>query len=183
MLITISGLPGSGKTVVGRILAQQLGYKFYSVGDFRGEMAQKLGFTIDELNKVGEKEFWTDKKADDWQKNIGQTQDNVVVDGWLAFHFIPNSFKIFIEVDPQAAAHRIFIDQRPDEKYLNSEEAVAKQVADRLAETRNRFLKYYQVDFLNKDYYDLIIDSSKISPQEVVNKIIKHYERTKNNRS
>jgi hypothetical protein len=29
---------------------------------------------------------------------------------------------------------------------------------------------------LNKDHYDLIIDSTKIVPQEVVNKIIKHLE-------
>jgi CMP/dCMP kinase len=183
MIITISGMPGSGKSTVGRLLAKQLGYKFYSVGDFRGEMAQKLGLTIDELNKVGEKDFWTDQKADDWQKKISRTEDNVVVDGWLAFHFIPKSLKIFIEVDAKTAAHRIFINQRPDEKYLNSEVAVEKQITTRLEETRKRFLKYYQVDFLNKDYYDLIIDSTNILPQEVVNKIIKHYERTKNNRS
>lgn len=173
MIITITGMPGSGKSTVGRILAEQLGYKFYSVGDFRGEMAQKLGLTIDELNKVGEKEFWTDQKADDWQKKIGQTENNVVIDGWLAFHFVPNSFKIFIDVELKFAAHRIFINQRPDEKYLDSEEAVAKQISNRLEETRNRFLKYYQVDFLNKDYYDLMIDSTNISPEEVVNKIRK----------
>lgn len=173
MIITITGMPGSGKSTVGRILAEQLGYKFYSVGDFRGEMAQKLGLTIDELNKVGEKEFWTDQKADDWQKKIGQTENNVIIDGWLAFHFVPNSFKIFIDVELKFAAHRIFINQRPDEKYLDSEEAVAKQISNRLEETRNRFLKYYQVDFLNKDYYDLMIDSTNISPEEVVDKIRK----------
>jgi CMP/dCMP kinase len=173
MIITISGLPGSGKSTVGRLLAEQIGYKFYSVGDFRGEMAQKLGLTIDELNKVGQKEFWTDQKADDWQKKIGQTENNVVIDGWLAFHFVPKSFKIFIEVQPKFAAHRIFINQRPDEKYLDSEAGVAEQISHRLEETRNRLLKYYQVDFLNKDYYDLIIDSTNISPEEVTDKIIK----------
>lgn len=166
-------MPGSGKTTAGRLLAQQLGYKFYSVGDFRGQMAQKIGLTIDELNKLGQKEFWTDQQADDWQKKIGQNEDNVVIDGWLAFHFIPKSFKIFIDVDSQVAAHRIFINQRPDEKYLDSEKAVNKQISDRLEETRNRFLKYYQVDFLNKDYYDLIVDSTNLSPEGVINKIIK----------
>lgn len=166
-------MPGSGKTTAGRLLAQQLGYKFYSVGDFRGQMAQKIGLTIDELNKLGQKEFWTDQQADDWQKKIGQNEDNVVIDGWLAFHFIPKSFKIFIDVDSQVAAHRIFINQRPDEKYLDSEKAVNKQISDRLEETRNRFLKYYQVDFLNKDYYDLIVDSTNLSPEGVIDKIRK----------
>lgn len=184
MIITISGRPGAGKTTVGRILAQELGYKFYSMGEFRGEMAQKLGFTIDQLNKLGEKEFWTDKKADDFQKKIGQTEDRVVVDGWLAFHFIPKSFKVFVDIKSKVAAHRVFINQRPDEEYLDSEKAVEKQLFNRLEETRKRFLKYYQVDFINKDHYDLIIDSTKIPPEEVVKKIIKaleKYEHAKNN--
>lgn len=183
MIITISGKPGAGKTTVGKMLAQELRYKFYSVGDFRGEMAQKLGFTIDQLNKLGKKEFWTDQKADEFQKKIGQTENNVIVDGWIAFHFIPKSFKIFVDVDSQIAARRVFIDQRPDEEYLNSEKAVKKQLFDRLEETRQRFLKYYQVDFINKDYYDLLIDSTKISPEEVVKKIINSLEKYENNKN
>lgn len=185
MIITISGKPGAGKTTVGRILAEELGYKFYSMGEFRGEMAQKLGFTIDQLNKLGEKEFWTDERADEFQKKIGQTEDRVVVDGWIAFHFIPQSFKVFIDVEPEVAAHRVFINQRPDEEYLNSEKALKERLLDRMEKTRKRFLKYYQVDFLNKDYYDFVVDSTKIPAEEVAKKIIKaleKYERNKNKR-
>jgi len=172
MIITISGKPGAGKTTVGRILAKQLGYKFYSIGEFRGEMAQKLGFTIDELNKIGEKNFWTDQRADEFQKKIGETENDVIIDGWIAFHFIPNSFKVFLDVDPKVSARRVFIDQRPDEEYLDNEKKVLKQLQERLKETRKRFLKYYQVDFLDKSHYDLIINTSKIPPEEVV-KIIR----------
>ena len=53
MIITISGIPGSGKTTVGRMLAEKLGYKFYSIGDLRGKMAMERGMTIDQLNELG----------------------------------------------------------------------------------------------------------------------------------
>jgi len=54
MIITISGLPGSGKTSVGKLIAERLGYEFLSIGDLRGSFASKKGLTIDELNKLGE---------------------------------------------------------------------------------------------------------------------------------
>jgi len=50
MIITIGGEPGSGKSTVANIVAQKLGYKHYSTGDLRGEIAMRHGLTIDELN-------------------------------------------------------------------------------------------------------------------------------------
>ena len=41
MIITISGLPGSGKSTIGKMLAKKLGYKFYSMGDLRGKIEKK----------------------------------------------------------------------------------------------------------------------------------------------
>ncbi|MBU0540313.1 AAA family ATPase, partial [Patescibacteria group bacterium] len=67
MIITISGVPGSGKTTVAKILAERLGMKFYSMGDLRGKMATERGLTIDELNKLGETEAFTDNDVDTYQ--------------------------------------------------------------------------------------------------------------------
>ncbi len=39
MIITIAGMPGSGKTTVAKILADKLNLKRYSMGDLRGKMA------------------------------------------------------------------------------------------------------------------------------------------------
>ena len=177
MIITISGKPGAGKTTVGRMLAEELGYKFYSIGEFRGEIAQKLGLSIDELNKIGEEKFWTDEMADKFQKKISEMENDVVIDGWLAFHFIPNSFKVFLDVDPKVAAHRIFINQRPDEEYLETEKEVEKRILERMKRDRKRWFKYYHVDFLDLSHYDLVIDTTKIPPEEVVKRIRKKLEQ------
>ena len=71
MIITISGVPGSGKSTAGKSVARKLGYEYVSMGDFRGKMAMERGLTIDELNKLGEKEDWTDRQADEYQRELG----------------------------------------------------------------------------------------------------------------
>src|SRR5689334_16245543 len=100
MIISITGAPGTGKTSVGKLLAKRLGYNFYSVGDLRGKMAMERGLTIDELNKLGEKDASTDTMADDYQRELGRKEDNFIIEGRLSWHFIPHSFKVFLKCSP-----------------------------------------------------------------------------------
>jgi len=173
MIITISGKPGSGKTSVAKAISKKLRYDFFSAGDFRGKVAMKHGMTIDELNKVGKKEFWTDKEVDDEMKKLGKEKDNFVVEGWLSYYFIPNSIKIFLDVDIKEASKRIFKDQRPDEEEKEDVKDVEKMIKKRLEESNKRYKKYYDADFLDKKNYDLIIDTTNLNINEVVEKILK----------
>ena len=68
MKITLSGKAGSGKTTLAKRLAKKLDYKQYSIGDLRGKMDQERGLTIDELNKIGEKNPGQTKKLMQLQK-------------------------------------------------------------------------------------------------------------------
>jgi predicted cytidylate kinase len=184
MIITIGGRSGAGKTSVGRALAKKLGYKFYSMGDLRGRMAMERGLTIDELNEIGKKEDWTDKEADEYQKKIGQKEDNFVVEGWLSFHFIPHSFKIFLDVNLETAARRIFKNQRPDETHQSTISGVAKMVSKRMKESRARYKKYYGVDCFCEERYDLVINTTNLTIGQVVNEIISELKiwKSKNRR-
>ena len=65
MIISIGGVPGSGKTSVAKILGQRLSMAFYSMGGLRAKMATERGLTIDELNALGEKDRTTDTSVDD----------------------------------------------------------------------------------------------------------------------
>jgi predicted cytidylate kinase len=173
MIISISGKPGAGKTTVAKMLAKKLGFKFYSIGDLRGEIAMKLGITIDELNEIGTKQEWTDKNVDEYQKELGEKEDNFVIDSWLGFHFIPKSKKIFLDVDPKEAAKRIFKDQRKDEPKMRNVEEVEKMLEKRVKNSLERYKKYYNINCFDKKNYDLVIDTTHMKPEDVVKRIMK----------
>lgn len=174
MKINISGLPGAGKSTVGQKLAKKLGLKFYSMGDVRGKMAMEKGMTIDELNKLGETEEWTDVEADKYQKEIAKDEDGFIIDSLLGFYFIPDAMKILLDVDLEVAAQRIFNDQREDEVHHKTKEGVLKMLKSRIAQNNLRYKKYYNIDsYLDKSNFDLVIDTTNILADEVVDRMLK----------
>jgi predicted cytidylate kinase len=177
MIITLSGVPGAGKSTIKALLAERLGYKAHSMGDMRGEMAKARGLTIDELNTLGMNEIFTDQEADEFQAELGRKEDNFVIDGWLSWHFIPQSFKVFLTVDPLIGAERIFTDRknnpkRADEPHYQSVAETLKILESRVKQTDERYQKWYQVQFLDPANYDLVIDTSSLTDSEVLGQIL-----------
>jgi cytidylate kinase len=181
MIITISGMPGSGKSTIARMLKGRLGdeYEFFSGGDFRGEIAKRHNITIDELNRIGEKEIWTDKECDDLVVEYGRTRDKMVIDSRLAWHFIPHAVKIYFTVDPEAGAERVFRNQRPDEPRKESVAEVKEMLRARYEKDRQRYLKWYQVDVTDTRNYDLVIDTTTLTPEQVVDRIFSYLSKRK----
>jgi len=176
MIITLAGYPGAGKTTVKDLLATELGYKKYSMGDLRGKMAIARGITIDELNAIGMHDAATDKDADAFQIELAKSEDNFIIDGWLSWHFIPQSFKVFLTIDPSIGAKRIFdeqqaTDHRQDEQKYGSMKEVQNNLERRVQQSKERYQKWYGVDFTDLTHYDLIIDTTNLSPQEVAAQI------------
>lgn len=174
MIITISGEAGSGKTTIGKTLAKIRNYNFYSMGDLRGKMATERGITIDELNKLGEKEGWTDNKVDDYQKELGEKEDNFVIEGRLSWFFIPHSKKIFLYVNPKIGAERVFLNPRQDEKKVKTIEEMVDYISQRKESDIKRYEKYYGINPYKQENYDLIIDTSHKKPKDIVEEILKN---------
>lgn len=185
MIITISGKPGSGKTTLAKNLAKELDYDFYSMGDIREKMALERGMTIDELNNVGMKEEWTDKEVDEYQQEIAEQEDNIIIESRLGWYFIEKSIDIFLDVEMKTAAERIFQSQkkgeRKDEKKYNSEKEVKQVIEKRIKSDKKRYKKYYgkEANFLEKENYDIIIDTTKKSKKELLEKTLEEINKTK----
>ncbi len=176
MIISISGVPGSGKTSAATILAKSLGMKFYSVGGLRGKMATERGVTINELNTLGESDPSTDTSVDDYQRTLGKKEDDFVIEGRLSWHFIPHSYKVFLNCEPMEAARRIFDAQRAGERHDEDAGANVEQTrADldrRIASDVRRYRKYYGVDYRDRGHYDLIVDTTPFKgPEETAHAI------------
>lgn len=164
MIITISGMPGSGKTTVGKIIAEKLNYNFFSAGELRGKIALDKGLTLDELNSLGETDKTTDTTVDDYQKKLGRENDDFVIEGRLSWYFIPNSYKIFLDCDSKTAADRLIKsrEQRPDESLPSDHEKVRDVIEKRVRSDAKRYRTFYDLDYQNPKNYDLVIDTSEL---------------------
>lgn len=182
MIITISGKPGSGKSTVAKIIAKKLKLKHYSMGDLQRKFAKEKGLTIEELGKLEAKDSKIDKEIDAYQTELSKKEDNFIIDGRLSFHFIPNSIKIFLECSAKEGARRIYGDTKTNkrdssERKTESLEETKKIMLKREKDNQKRFIKYYNVDFLDLKNYDLVVDTTKRDIEQVVEKIISFIKR------
>ena len=178
MIITISGMPGSGKSTVAGIIAKKLGIKHHSAGDFRRKKAAEKGMTIREYNRLGEKEASTDNEADEWQKKLSESKDSFVIDGRLSYHFIPKSKKIFLKTSAEEGAKRILKDTARKEQYKSIEEAKQK-IGERIKSDTKRYRKYYGINPYNEENYDLVIDTTSITAPEAAREILDFLKKQK----
>ena len=164
--MTISGDLGSGKSVLASALVNYWSAESYSTGRIQRKMADERGITTLELNKLAETDKSIDDEIDGNFKKLSETDVNLVIDSRMAWHFIPESFKIKLEVNPVLAAERIIAANRDNEKYGDFN-ATLRGLKDRKASERDRFQKYYGVDIEDQDNYDLVIETTDVTPQAI----------------
>ena len=174
MIVTISGRPGSGKSVVAAEVARRLGVDHVSAGDFMREMAQERGLTILELSRRAESDEVIDRAIDERTVRYGSSGGSFVIDARLGWHFVPDSVKVFLDVEPEVAARRIFDARRRSEQENVDLDTTMRAIIERTESERQRYMSYYNLDYLDHGHYDLVIDTSDMTISEVVSKVIDH---------
>ncbi len=169
MKIVLCGKPGSGKSVVAKAIKEIYHLKHYSTGDLMRKIASEKRYTIEEYMKVVKAEI--DKEVDGRAEKIGKEEDDFILDGRMAFHFIPDAIKIFLDVSYEEGARRIFQDQRETEAKVESVEELAERNRSRWETDRQRYIKLYGVDVNNKELQDVVVDTTKLTIDEVVDEV------------
>ena len=131
-----------------------------------------MGLSISEFNILGEKpenqkEF--DLKYEEYQKNLP-------LESRLGFLCQPKAFKVFLDICDEVASERIRKDQRTTDNFESPEQAL-EVTKKRNTDDRKRFLSLYNVDLRDDENYDLKIDTSDKTPQEVAQLIIDTFKK------
>ncbi|MBS3143504.1 cytidylate kinase family protein [Candidatus Woesearchaeota archaeon] len=177
MKITISGTPGSGKSVVGKYISKKLRLKYYGVGELMRKFAKKNKIDLIELSELLNKNNKLDKNFNEDIKKFNR-KDNFVLDSRLGFLFITKGIHLFLDADLDLRAKRIFKDKRKLENFKTID-GVKKEIRERLLMERQRFKKLYNVDFTDLRHYDLVIDTTGMNVNIISNIILKYLKNNK----
>lgn len=170
LTITISGSPGSGKTTVAKLLAEKFGLKYVYSGKIFREMADKHKMSLEEFGAYCEKHKEVDKQLDDYQLEV-LTKGNVIAEGriagWIAHKNNISSVKVLLQADLETRSKRIVTREEGDVQKRKNE------ILKREKSEAKRYKNYYNIDLDDTSIYDLVVDSSNKTPEEIVDLIIK----------
>lgn len=177
MLISITGKLGSGKSTICNLLKDRYGFEIYSTGAFQREVARKMGITTLELNKRLREDPSLDYVIDDAVKqlSIERAQDKLIFDSRMAWHFAEKSFKIFLTIEPCEAARRVMLNQRGCEEFYADENEACEKLVERSQVEQARFMQIYGVDYYDFNNFDLIVDTTHRTPEEILEIIMAAY--------
>lgn len=165
--ITIFGLAGTGKGTTAKLLSEILHYENMSTGNMFRAMAEEQGMTLNEFENFTKSDDSFDRKLDNKVVDYGKTHDNFIFESRLAWHFIPDSFKIKLKCDFDTRVARI---ASREDKSLD----LAKQETE---ERENlafyRYKDIYNLSGIDNDKnFDLIVDTGPNNPEKVVEIIL-----------
>ena len=176
-IISICGDLASGKGTVSNILLKDLEYNsIYKNGEYFRKLAKEHGMDVTSFNKYVEEhpeiDIAIEKSAGDYAK----THDMFIIDARLGWYAVPQSFKVYFKVDLDVSAQRAFNDK--NRKSTENFTTIEEQKADIQKRYKLENLRYWNLYKVRKDdmsNYDLVVDTTKLTPQEVADIIKEEY--------
>lgn len=170
MHITLTGNLGSGKSTVCKLLEKKYGIEIFSTGKMIRKIADDLGISVLEMNELMCKDHKYDKMIDNASATISRenADKSILFDSRLAWNFVEKSFKVFLSVDLDEAASRVYHDtlRGAVETYQSVADA-KQQLRARANNEDKRYEELYGIHYFDFHNYNLVLDSSFCAPEIV----------------
>ena len=164
MLVTISGLPGSGTSTVARLVAAELGLAHLDGGVIFRQLAADAGMTLTEFGAWAQRHPQVDVELD--RRLAARAREGDVVlesrlAGWIARNEGLDGLRVWLACDAEVRAARVGKRDRmtPDE--------AAELNRVREASERARYQAVYGIDIDDLGPYHLVLDSAADGPKEL----------------
>lgn len=169
MLITISGVPGSGKTTVARLVAATLGLEHVYAGDMFRRQAEAAGLSLDAYLRRAEADDSIDRELDRLMAARAARGD-AVLEGRLAAVMADQAgvpaLKVFLEAGEEVRAARIAAREG------GATAQRLREIQAREASDRARYRELYGVDYHDPARYDLVLATDARPPEDVARQIV-----------
>ncbi len=172
MLVTVSGPAGSGKSTLAAALADRLGYDHVSGGDIFRELAAERDLTPLELNRLAEDDPSIDRDLDRRLRTTARDRDDLVLEsrlaGWMGGDYA--DLLIWLDAPLDVRASRIA------DREGKSVEQAREETRSRAESEATRYTTYYDIDIDDHSIYDLVVNSARWGPEEVVSIVLRAVE-------
>lgn len=118
-----------------------------------------------------------EKEIDEYFKQKSRELWNVVYEWRVAKFIVPESVGIFLDVSIEEGVKRIMWDlvdnaEARNEIWFDTVDDARKTYIQRIDEDRERYHELYNCNIYDLNMYDIVIDTSNVSAQEVVERIL-----------
>lgn len=165
--VAISGDIGTGKSTLARLLSEKLNWEYISAGNYFRDWYKSKGMDVSKVYGIPEEE---DRKMEaDFKKEMVEKSDTIFesrLAGWLAKDYA-ETLKVLCIVEEKEAFKRV---AKRDSVPVEEAQRLSKQRAQDLVD---KFNKLYGVsDYLDPKYFDLVINTTSLNPDQVLEKVL-----------
>ena len=168
-IIAISGLAGTGKTTVGKIVSKYLNYQF--IAPTFKDIAKEKHISLLKFQKLAENDAGSIDRAFDNHIKLEMKKGNSVIATWLGPWLAKenrntNVFRIWLTASDKVRISRIA--HRDNISFSTARRRTIK----REASNKQRYMKYYRIDLDDLSIFDLCINTDHLKPNKIADIIL-----------
>ncbi|HET6404897.1 MAG TPA: AAA family ATPase [Candidatus Thermoplasmatota archaeon] len=169
-LIAVAGLPGTGTTTLCRNLSPRLRMPHVYAGQIFRAMAKEHGMDVNAFGSYAETHPEIDIELDRRMIEVAK-QGGIILEGrmvaWQLREAHADGLKVLLEAPEEVRARRV-ADREGAKDWMQ----VLAQNRHREASEAKRYREFYGFDPNDPRHYDLVIDSSTRTPDEIAELVL-----------